>query len=157
MPVSAMQKPTQSSVGRPAEISSIEFCLLSSMIILDTFQDSKSDIWAYMTNKYIRIVNPESATRKERAKETDYWKDYQSCDGLFGERQGVLPVKQLSPDWQSLVKQASGCLASAWARLAAKVGEVEATHFLENEWGQKIPKEVIEAGLLQKARFAHMS
>jgi hypothetical protein len=41
--------------------------------------------------------------------------------------------------------------------LAAKVGEVEATHFLENEWGQKIPKEVIEAGLLQKARFAHSS
>jgi len=55
------------------------------------------------------------------------------------------------------VKQARGCLASAWARLAAKVGEVEASHFLENEWGEKIPKEVIEAGLMQKARFAHMS
>jgi len=56
-----------------------------------------------------------------------------------------------------VVKQATGCLASAWARLAAKVGEVEATRFLENEWGQKIPKEVIEAGLMQKARFAHMN
>ena len=56
-----------------------------------------------------------------------------------------------------MVKQANGCLASAWARLAAKVGEVEATHFLEDEWGQKIPKEVIEVGLLQKARFEHMS
>jgi hypothetical protein len=42
-------------------------------------------------------------------------------------------------------------------RLAAKVGEVEATLFLENEWGQKIPKEVIEAGLLQKTRFGHIS
>jgi len=55
------------------------------------------------------------------------------------------------------MKQATGCLASAWVRLAAKVGEVEATHFLENEWGAKIPKEVIEAGLVQKARFAQMS
>jgi len=122
-----------------------------------TFQDSEPDIWAYMTNKYIRIVNPESATRKERAKEIDYWQDYQSCYGLFGERKGVLPVKQLSSDWRPVVKQATGCLASAWARLAARVGEVEATRFLENEWGQKIPEEVIEAGLMQKARFAHMS
>jgi hypothetical protein len=55
------------------------------------------------------------------------------------------------------MKQATGCLASAWARVAAKVGEIEATHFLENEWGEKVPEEVIEAGLLQKARFAHMS
>ena len=156
MPVSAMQKPTQSSVGRPAEISSIEFCLLSSMIILDTFQDSKSDIWAYMTNRYIRIIQPGSATRKEHAKVTEYWKDYQDCAGLFGERLGVVPYKQLSPDWRPVVKQATGCLASAWARLAAKVGEVEATRFLENEWGQEIPKGVIEAGLIQKARFAHI-
>lgn len=56
-----------------------------------------------------------------------------------------------------MIKQATGCLASALAMLTAKVGEVEATHFLKNEWGQKIPKEVIEAGLMQKARFAHMS
>ena len=56
-----------------------------------------------------------------------------------------------------MVKQATGCLASAWVRLAAEVGEVEANRFLVNEWGQKIPDEVIEAGLLQKARFAHMS
>jgi len=40
-----------------------------------TFQDSKSDIWAYMTSKYIRIIQPGSATRKERAKVTEYWKD----------------------------------------------------------------------------------
>ena len=56
-----------------------------------------------------------------------------------------------------MVKQAKGCLASAWARIAAKVGDLEATQFLEKEWGEKIPKEVIEAGLMQKARFAHMS
>jgi len=56
-----------------------------------------------------------------------------------------------------VVKQATGCLASAWARLAARVGEVEATRLLENEWGYKIPEKVIEAGLLQKARFGHMS
>jgi len=56
-----------------------------------------------------------------------------------------------------VVKQAKGCLASAWARLAADVGEVEATRFLENEWECKIPGKAIEAGLLQKARFAHMS
>jgi len=56
-----------------------------------------------------------------------------------------------------VVKQADGCLASAWARLAAKVGEVEATRLLENEWGQEIPEKVIEAGLLQKARFGHMN
>jgi len=33
----------------------------------------------------------------------------------------------------------------------------EASYFLENEWGCKIPKEVIENGLPQKARFGHMS
>ena len=56
-----------------------------------------------------------------------------------------------------MVKQANGCLASAWAKLAGQVGEENATRFLENEWGQEVPKEVIEAGVLQKARFAHMS
>ena len=56
-----------------------------------------------------------------------------------------------------MVKQATGCLASAWARLAAKVGEIETTRSLENEWECKIPEKVIEAGLMQKARFAHMS
>ena len=56
-----------------------------------------------------------------------------------------------------VVKQANGCLASAWAKLAAKVGEVEATRFLEKEWECKIPERVREAGLLQKARFQHLS
>jgi len=121
------------------------------------FQDSKSDIWAYMTSKYIRIIQPGSATRKERAKVTEYWKDYQDCYELFGERQGVLPVKQLSLDWRHLVKQANGCLASAWARLAADIGDANATLILEKEWECRIPEKVIEAGLLQKARFAHMS
>ena len=121
-----------------------------------TFQDSKADIWAYMTDRYIRIVNPDSATRRERAQVTDYWKDYQSCAGLFGERRGVLPYRQINLDWQPLVKQAAGCMASAWARLAADVGELEATLILEKEWQHKIPQKVIEAGLLQKARFAHL-
>jgi hypothetical protein len=62
-----------------------------------------------------------------------------------------------SPDWRPVMKQARGCLASAWARLAALAGEIEATRFLEDEWGERIPKEVIEAGLMQKARFVHMS
>ena len=70
---------------------------------------------------------------------------------------GVLPYKQLSLDWRPVVKQAAGCMASAWARLAAEIGEAAATRFLEHEWGQKIPKEVIEAGLLQKARFGHLN
>ena len=56
-----------------------------------------------------------------------------------------------------MVKQANGCLASAWARLAADVGDVNATLILEKEWECKIPEKVIEVGLLQKARFAHMS
>jgi len=73
------------------------------------------------------------------------------------ETRGVLPYKQLSPDWQPLVKQAAGCMASAWARLAADVGEINATLILEKECGHKIPQYIIEAGLLQKARFAHMS
>ncbi len=110
-----------------------------------------------MTNKYIRIVNPESATRKERAKVTEYWRDYQDCYGLFGERRGVLPVKQLTPDWRRVVKQANGCLASAWARLAADIGDANATLVLEKEWECEIPRKVIEAGLMQKARFGHMS
>ena len=108
-------------------------------------------------DRYIWIIQSGSATRKERAKETDYWKDYQSCDGLFGERCGGLPVKQLSLDWRPLVKQANGCMASAWARLAADVGDANATLILEKEWECKIPEKVIEAGLMQKARFAHMS
>ena len=48
-------------------------------------------------------------------------------------------------------------MASAWARLAADVGEVNATVILEKEWGHGIPDKVMEAGLLQKARFSHMS
>ncbi len=122
-----------------------------------TFQDSKADIWVYGTDKYIRIVNPDSATRKERAKVTDYFKDYQSCAALFGERHGVLPYRQLSRDWQQLVPQAIGCMASAWARVAADVGDKEATRILEREWGAFLPDKIIEAGLLQKSRFTHMS
>ena len=56
-----------------------------------------------------------------------------------------------------MVKQANGCLASALARLAADVGDANATLILEKEWECKIPEKVIEAGLMQKARFAHMS
>ena len=122
-----------------------------------TFQDRKADIWAYGTGKFFRIVNTETATRKERAKETEYWKGYQDCAVLFGERRGVLPYKQSSSDWQPLVMQAAGCMASAWARLAADIGEVNATLVLEKEWGHGMPHKVIEEGLLQKARFAHMS
>ena len=121
------------------------------------FQDSKSDIWDYMTSKYLRIIEPGSATRKERAKVTEYWKDYQDCTGLFGERLGVLPYRQLSPDWRTIVKQATGCMASAWARLAADVGDANATLIIEKEWESEIPEKVIGAGLLQKARFSHMS
>jgi len=84
-------------------------------------------------------------------------KDYQNCVELFGERRGVLPHRQLNADWQPLVTQAAGCMASAWARLAADVGEANATVILEKEWGQGIPRKVIETGLLQKARFGHMS
>jgi len=57
--------------------------------------------------------------------------------------------EQLSPDWQSLVKQANGWMANAWARLAANVGDTDATLILEREWGHGIPKEVIKAGLLR--------
>ena len=124
---------------------------------LGTFQDSKSDIWAYMTRKYIRIVEAGCASRKERAKETEYWREYQNCCGLFGERQGVLPLKRVSSDWRPLVRQAGGCLASAWARLAADVGEAEATRTVISEWECKIPEKVMEIGSLQRARFAHIS
>jgi len=56
-----------------------------------------------------------------------------------------------------VLEQATGCLASAWARLAADVGDANATRILEKEWECKIPEKVIEAGLMQKARFAHMN
>jgi len=56
-----------------------------------------------------------------------------------------------------VVKQANGCLASAWARLAADIDDANATRILEKEWECEIPEKVIEAGLLQKARFAHMN
>ena len=41
--------------------------------------------------------------------------------------------------------------------LAADVGDANATLILEKECGQKIPQKIIEAGLLRKARFAHLS
>ena len=41
-------------------------------------------------------------------------------------------------------------MSSAWARLAADLGDTKAAIILEKEWGYKIPQEVIEAGLLQK-------
>jgi len=41
-------------------------------------------------------------------------------------------------------------MASAWARLAADVGDANATLILEKEWECKIPEKVIEAGLTQK-------
>jgi hypothetical protein len=122
-----------------------------------TLQQIKADIWAYGTNTLLRIVDPSSAARRERAEVIDYWKEYQDCAGLFGERLGVLPYRQLNHDWRHLVKQASGCLASAFARLDADVGEAKATTILEKEWGSGIPSKVIEAGLLQKARFTHLS
>ena len=62
-----------------------------------------------------------------------------------------------APRTTPLVMQAAGCMASAWARLVADVGEVNATLILEKEWGHGIPHKVIEAGLFQKARFAYMS
>ena len=122
-----------------------------------TFHNSKADIWSYGTDRYLRIVNSATATRKERAHPTEYWKDYQDCSSLFGDRQGVLPNKQLNPDWRNLIKQANGCEASAWAILAADVGEAHATHMLERECEHNIPPHIIEAGLARKARFAHMS
>ena len=48
-------------------------------------------------------------------------------------------------------------MASAWARIAADIGDANATRILEKEWGCKIPEKVIEAGLKQKARFAHVN
>ncbi len=122
-----------------------------------TFQDMKADIWAFGTSKYIRIVKAGSATRKERCQETDYWKYYQNCTPLFGERRGVLPFKQLCSDWRPLVVQSNGLLVSAWARIAANEGDEIATKLLELECGHRIPKSIIAAGLTQKARFAHMS
>jgi len=56
-----------------------------------------------------------------------------------------------------VVKQANGCLASAWARLAADIGDANATRILEEAWECKIPEKVIEAGLMQKARFGHLN
>lgn len=122
-----------------------------------SFQDSKADIWAYGTDRYIRIVNPDSATRKERAKVIDYWKLYQSCTHLFGERRGVLPFKQVSTDWEPLILQASGCVSGAVARLAPIVGDAEAIRIIERKLGAYLPQEIIEDGLRNKARFAHMS
>ena len=82
--------------------------------------------------------------------------EFQDCVGLFGERLGVLPNKQDCHDWQPLVKQAGGCMASAFARLVADVGEDNAISLLERECGHRIPQTVIEAGVTRKARFVHM-
>ena len=48
-------------------------------------------------------------------------------------------------------------MKNAFARLAADVGDANATRILEKEWECKIPEKVIEAGLLQKARFGHLN
>ena len=121
------------------------------------FQDSKADIWNYGTDRFLRIVNPASASRRERAKVMDYWKAYQDCSGLFGIQQGVLPYKHVNEAWRPLVRQALGCLVSAYSRLAADVGDVNAILLLEQEWGRGIPTDVVEKGLIQKARFIHLS
>jgi hypothetical protein len=122
-----------------------------------TFQDCKAEMWAFGTSKFIRIVKENSATRKERSPVTEYWKDYQNCVSLFGQRNGILPFKQASLDWQPNVKQVQGCMSNAWAKLAVEVGDNKATIYLETEWGQKLPESVIEAGLKLKAKFAHLS
>ena len=41
-------------------------------------------------------------------------------------------------------------MANAWARLAADVSDVNAALILKKELGAPIPKDIIEAGLLQK-------
>jgi len=69
----------------------------------------------------------------------------------------VLPIAHLCFDWKPLVIQSKGCLASALARLAVYKGEEVATQLLQLECGRRIPKDVIEAGLLQKTRFEYMS
>ncbi len=122
-----------------------------------TFQDTKADIWSYGTDKYLRIVDPDTATRKERAKVTEYWEEYQDCAWLFGERRGVLPYKQIGSDYKPLIDQSNGCLASALARLAADVGKEKAISIIEKECRHEIPRDIIEDALLQKARFMHMN
>ena len=78
--------------------------------------------------------------------------------GQFRDIVSLLTVfKQISAGWCPVVKQANGCIASAWARLAADIGDANATRILEKEWGCKIPEKVIEADLMQKARFGHLS
>ena len=123
----------------------------------EMFQMLKPDIWTYGTNKFTRIINPDTATRKERAQVMDYWASYQKCNTLFGEQIGVFPHRESSHDWKPLVKQAEGCMASAWSRLAADIGDEKATLYLEAEWGQILPDNIIKAGILQKAKFAHLS
>jgi hypothetical protein len=54
------------------------------------------------------------------------------------------------------VKQTLGCMASAWAILAADIGDANATRILEEAWECKIPEKVIEAGLLRKGMFSHL-
>lgn len=68
----------------------------------------------------------------------------------------VSPIKEISKPREPLM-DATGCLASAWARLAADLGDAEATRILAKEWECRIPEEVIQAGVLKKARFAHLS
>ena len=48
-------------------------------------------------------------------------------------------------------------MESSWARLAANVGDDNATRILEKEWGEHLPEEVIEADRPPKASFSHMS
>jgi len=69
----------------------------------------------------------------------------------------LIVFRQLSPDWRPIAEQAARCMASSWARVAADIGDANATLILEKQWGCKIPEKIIEAGLLQKARLAHMS
>lgn len=131
--------------------------MFDKVMDFNTFLESKSDLWAFGTDKFIRIIDPNTATRKERAQVTDYWKDFQDCAPLFGERRGILPFKLSSRDWKHLVKQSDGCLASAWAIIAANEGEEVATKLLQLECGHRLTCKIIEAGLIQKARYAHLS
>ena len=66
-------------------------------------------------------------------------------------------MNQTMGDWQPLVKQAAGCLASAWARLAAEVGEQEAIRVLECFWKQAIPEPIIKDGFARKGLYTKLN
>jgi len=93
----------------------------------EQLQGVKADMWQHSTNDWVRVVGDGSANGKRHRQTQGFWSEFQSCADLFGEASGALRTHSPAASFGELVAQGTGCLASAWARIAVAQGEDYAT------------------------------